>query len=170
MTEIDPAGAAPTPVAAEAALRSAQQEVAALREELLETNQGVVALSLELEAYREHLEELVASRTSELESAQAELQRTNSDLLVLTMELDARVAERTEELTASNEALRREVSERIAVAEQLHRTSEQRRIAEVELERYRDHLEVLVEQRTAELAAARQVARQAWPSPASWPA
>ena len=81
--------------------------IAELQAELAETNDGVVALTLEIEAYREHLEELVAERTRQLQVTQMELQETNSELLMLTAELDARIEERTAELQVSNARLER---------------------------------------------------------------
>lgn len=108
-----------------------------MRDELVKTNQGLVALDLELEhrldeqqniihilqeeltetnrglmALSLELEQRVEKRTAELSSAQSELQRINSDLLLLTMELDVRVAQRTEELTKANAALSQEIAER----------------------------------------------------------
>jgi len=79
-----------------------------LQEKLAETNQGLVALSMELE-------QRVDQRTAELQDAQAELKRTNSELLILTMELEDRVTQRTEELTRTLVALR-EAEDRTAFA------------------------------------------------------
>jgi len=79
-----------------------------LQEELAETNQGLVALSMELE-------QRVDQRTAELQDAQAELKRTNSELLILTMELEDRVTQRTEELSRTLAALR-EAEDRTAFA------------------------------------------------------
>lgn len=81
--------------------------IADLQAELAETNDGVVALTLEVESYREHLEDLVAERTRQLQVTQIELQETNSELLMLTAELDARIEERTAELRVSNARLER---------------------------------------------------------------
>ena len=111
-----------------------------LQEELAETNRGLIALSLELE-------QRVEDRTVELKAAQDELRRTNSDLLMLTMELEDRVAERTGELTAAIAALHQE----IAVRKQ----------AEESLEQYRDHLEDLIKDRTAEMNQAKLLAESA---------
>ncbi len=82
-------------------------QIAELQRELAETNEGVVALTVELETYRDHLEELVAERTAQLQVTQSELQETNSELLMLTAELDARIEQRTTELRLSNERLER---------------------------------------------------------------
>ena len=81
--------------------------IAELQAELAETNEGVVALTIEIEGYREHLEDLVAERTRQLEVTQMELKETNSELLMLTAELDARIEERTAELRVSNARLER---------------------------------------------------------------
>jgi len=84
------------------------ETIRVLQEELAETNQGLVALSMELE-------QRVDQRTAELQDAQAELKRTNSELLILTMELEDRVTQRTEELTRTLAALR-EAEDRTAFA------------------------------------------------------
>ncbi|MFM8442218.1 MAG: PAS domain-containing protein, partial [Methylococcus sp.] len=84
------------------------ETIRVLQEELAETNQGLVALSMELE-------QRVDQRTAELQDAQAELKRTNSELLILTMELEDRVAQRTEELSRTLAALR-EAEDRTAFA------------------------------------------------------
>jgi PAS domain S-box-containing protein len=68
-------------------------------------------------------ERTIARQKEELRAVHDELQRTNSELLQLTLELDDRVAERTEELRKSEEELRR----------------------------HRDHLQELVGERTARL-------------------
>ena len=60
------------------------------------TNQGLVALALELE-------QRVDERTAELRTTQEELQRTNSELLQMTLELEDRVNLRTSELREKNE-------------------------------------------------------------------
>lgn len=92
---------------AEERIRYYEQRIDELQAELAETNEGVVALTLELESYRDRLEELVAERTHQLEMTQMELKETNSELLMLTAELDARIEERTNELRVSNERLER---------------------------------------------------------------
>ncbi|MBU2549555.1 MAG: GAF domain-containing protein [Proteobacteria bacterium] len=71
----------------------------------------------------EALSRKVHELEEELAAAHDEIQRTNSDLLQLTLELDDRVALRTAELRESEEELRR----------------------------HRDHLQELVEERTGEL-------------------
>ena len=118
-----------------------------LQEELAETNRGLIALSMELE-------QRVDERTSELRAAQDELQRTNSDLLMLTMELEDRVADRTEELTTAIDALQQEIAER--------------KKAESALEKYQNHLEELVKERTVEAEAARRQAEAASQSKSSF--
>ncbi|MFZ4699335.1 MAG: ATP-binding protein [Candidatus Methylumidiphilus sp.] len=118
-----------------------------LQEELAETNRGLVALSMELE-------QRVEDRAAELRITQDELQRTNSDLLMLTMELEDRVADRTEELTTAIASLRQEIAER--------------KKAEAALERYRDHLEDLVKERTAEAESAKWQAEAASQSKSSF--
>lgn len=72
-------------------LGHAQQAIQALQDELSQTNQGLVALAMELE-------DRVAARTSELREAHAELERTNAELMQLTLDLENRVAQRTAEL------------------------------------------------------------------------
>jgi signal transduction histidine kinase len=52
------------------------------------------------------LEKRVEKRTQELRTAQEEVQRTNSELLQLTLELEDRVAQRTAEMEAKNEELK----------------------------------------------------------------
>ena len=75
------------------------ETIRVLQNELSETNQGLVALSMELE-------QRVDERTTELQAAQSELKRTNSELLMLTMELEDRVTQRTEELSRTLTTLR----------------------------------------------------------------
>ncbi len=111
-----------------------------LQEELAETNRGLIALSMELE-------QRVDERTFELRATQDELQQTNSDLLMLTMELEDRVADRTEDLTKAIDALQKEIAERKKV--------------ESALERYQNHLEELVKERTFEMESARRQAEAA---------
>lgn len=79
-------------------LAASQELIRSLQEELAATNQGLVALTMELE-------QRVDDRTSELRAAQEELERTNSELLQLTLELEDRVAQRTAELQEKNEEL-----------------------------------------------------------------
>ena len=80
-------------------LKMAQEAIYSLEQELAETNQGLLALTLELETR-------VDERTAELHMAQEELLKTNSELLQLTLELEDRVTERTEELGESEERFR----------------------------------------------------------------
>jgi len=75
-------------------LADPQESIRLLQKELVETNSGLVALTLELE-------QRVDERTAQLREAHGELQRTNSELLQLTLELEARVVERTKALQRS---------------------------------------------------------------------
>jgi signal transduction histidine kinase len=78
---------------------AAQATVRALQDELVETNRGLLALTLELD-------EQVKGLTAALHAAHEELEQTNSELLQLTLELDDRVAARTAELQAKDEEIR----------------------------------------------------------------
>ena len=78
---------------------AAQETIRTLQDELVETNRGLLALTMELE-------EQVKELTAELRAAHEELERTNSELLQLTLELDDRVAARTAELQAKDEEIR----------------------------------------------------------------
>jgi signal transduction histidine kinase len=78
---------------------AAQETIRTLQDELVETNRGLLALTLELE-------EQVKELTAELRAAHEELERTNSELLQLTLELDDRVAARTAELQAKHEEVK----------------------------------------------------------------
>jgi PAS domain-containing protein len=109
--------------------RAYREQIAELSDELAETNSGVVALSLEVETYREHLEDLVAQRTAQLETTQEELQQTNSELLMLTSELDSRIAQRTRELTEANAALQQQIEEVSRARAQVRRTAERLELA-----------------------------------------
>ncbi len=111
-----------------------------LQDELVESNQGLIAITWELE-------QLLDKRNTELQITQDELHRTNSDLLLLSMELEDRVEERTKALSK-------------AVAD-LHQEIAEREKAEAELKSYRDHLEELVKERTAEVDRARMQAESA---------
>ena len=115
--------------ATERLLASHREQVEELQAELAETNSGVIALSLELAQYHQHLEDLVQERTAQLQSAQAELQQTNSELLMLTAELDERIAQRTAELTRANEALLAQVAEVERAREEVRRTTERLELA-----------------------------------------
>ncbi len=83
-------------------------------------------------------------RTRELRTAQEELQRTNSELLHLTLELEDRIVARTQELAGANAILREEVRRRQAVEATLRERSEQLRALASELtqaeERERERL------------------------------
>jgi PAS domain S-box-containing protein len=82
-----------------------QATIAALQEELAETNRGQVALTMELE-------QRVDERTAELRAAHDELKATNSSLMQMTLELEDRIAKRTAELESANATLRQEIAER----------------------------------------------------------
>ena len=90
---------------------AAREIVNTLRDELFQTDRGVLLLTMELE-------DRVEERTAELAEAHEELAKTNTDLMQLTLELDNRVEERTAELC-------REVAERTQAEERL-RESEMR--------------------------------------------
>ncbi len=79
------------------------------------------------------LERLLQERTTELRAAQDELQRTNSELLQLTLELDARVARQTAELAQTVDALKAEVAKRALAEEVLWQRSLQLRALASEL-------------------------------------
>lgn len=79
--------------------KKSQEDIRSLQEELAETSQGLLVLTMELE-------QRVEDRTTELRAAQEELQKTNSELLQLTLELEDRVIERTAELQAKSEEVR----------------------------------------------------------------
>jgi light-regulated signal transduction histidine kinase (bacteriophytochrome) len=105
-------------------LIDSKKTIAALQQELAETNRGLLALNLELESR-------VDERTAELHIAQEELQRTNSELLQLTLELEDRVSERTEELRESerevgtlNAELEKRVIQRTAQLESVNKDLE----------------------------------------------
>jgi signal transduction histidine kinase len=80
-------------------LKTAEEMIRALQDELAETNRGLVALTLDLE-------QLVDERTTQLRAAQEELEKTNLGLIQLAAELEDRVAERTTELQAKSEEVR----------------------------------------------------------------
>jgi signal transduction histidine kinase len=88
---------------------AAQETIRMLQNELVETNRGLLALTIELE-------EQVKELTAELRAAHEELKRTNSELLQLALELDDRVAARTAELQAKDEEIR-------AMSQQLWQTA-----------------------------------------------
>ncbi|MBZ5668906.1 MAG: GAF domain-containing protein [Acidobacteriia bacterium] len=75
------------------------ETIRVLRQELEETNSGLIALTLELE-------QRVDARTAELQEAYAEPQKTNSESRQLTLKLEDRVTQRTEEIRRLNRALR----------------------------------------------------------------
>ena len=88
-------------------LAAAQAMVQDLQKELAETNQGLIAVSLELE-------QRVEARTADLQAAQEELKKKNWDLMQMTVQLEARVDQRTAELAQANEALEGRVLARTA--------------------------------------------------------
>ena len=103
-------------------LAEAQATVRALQQELAKTNQGLVALTMELELR-------VEERTAQLRAAHAELNKTNSDLMKLTLELEDRVQERTTQLRQAVEDLQIQITRRQCAedeARQLNASLEQR--------------------------------------------
>jgi light-regulated signal transduction histidine kinase (bacteriophytochrome) len=68
------------------------------------------------------LEQRVDTRTAQLQEAHEELQRTNSELLQLTLDLEERVAQRTGEIRKLNEELESRVKKRTA---ELHSANEE---------------------------------------------
>ncbi len=93
-----------------------QERIQRLYAEVAETKARALTLQRRLEA-----------RTAELRAAQDELQRTNSELLQLTLELDARVARQTAELAQTVDALKAEVAKRALAEEVLWQRSLQLR-------------------------------------------
>ncbi len=87
----------------------------------------------ETRARARELEKRLEERTAELRAAQDELQRTNSELLQLTLELDTRVARQTAELAQTVEALKAEVAKRTLAEEVLWQRSLQLRALASEL-------------------------------------
>ena len=142
-------------------LSQAQAAVRALQEELAETNQGLLALTMELE-------QRIDERTAELSAAHEELSRTNSELMQLTLDLEGRVARRTAELEAANQSLAAArlaalnlMEDAVAARQQADRTSgalrleaAEREQAEEEVRRLNVELEERVRQRTAQLEVA----------------
>jgi PAS domain S-box-containing protein len=132
-----------TPEVLRERLAEALASTQALREELLLTQQGLVALTIELE-------QRVDERTAELSAAHAELKRTNSELLQLTLQLEDRVHERTAELESArsdalglmdeavevskrleqaNATMQQEIAERKRVEEALRESEERSRVS-----------------------------------------
>jgi signal transduction histidine kinase len=107
-------------------LAEAQESIRILHEELAQTNQGLVSLTLELE-------QRVDECTAELHIAYAELARTNSELLQLTLALEDRVQERTAELRETNRQLQHELVERQRAEEALRRRDEDMRVMSQQL-------------------------------------
>ena len=112
---------------------SANKIQTALQDELIETNHGVLLLTMELESR-------VEERTAELAEVHEELKKTNSELMQLTLDLENRVQERTAELIQANEALLTEI--------------DRRKRAENEIRRLNESLEHRVQERTAQLQEA----------------
>lgn len=97
---------------------AAREILSALRDELLDTDRGVLLLTMELEGR-------VEARTAELAEVHAELQKTNSELMQLTIDLEDRVKDRTAELLRANKTLQEEILQR-KQSEQALRSSEER--------------------------------------------
>ena len=71
----------------------------------------------------------LADRTAELRTTQEELQKTNSDLLQLTLELEDRVTERTQDFVEANRSLRQEMDRRQAAEAALRDAHERLELA-----------------------------------------
>ena len=106
----------------------------ALQDELIETDRGVLLLTMELE-------DRVEESTQKLIAAHEELQKTNSELMQLTLELESRVEARTMELTRSNEELHEEIERRQRIETELNRHAERLRDALDDLQRRNQELE-----------------------------
>lgn len=98
-----------------------------LEQELAQTNQEVLALTLELESR-------VAHRTAELVAAQQDLRRANAGLVQLTTQLEYRVQQRTQELQNANCSLLQEIEERTKTEAELKQANEALRRANKDLE------------------------------------
>jgi light-regulated signal transduction histidine kinase (bacteriophytochrome) len=110
-------------------LAEAQTTIQVLQEELAKTNQGLMALTIELE-------QRVEERTSELLNAHEELNRTNSELMHLTLDLEDRVAQRTAELLQTNKTLQDQIAERKQGDQRLQKTLEDLQRSNEELEQF----------------------------------
>jgi light-regulated signal transduction histidine kinase (bacteriophytochrome) len=110
-------------------LEKLQETVCLLQEELAQTNQEVLLLTLDLDRR-------VENRTAELQLARDQLQETNLKLLELTVELEERVAQRTRELEEANRSLLQEIKDRKQAQAQLQTANDALRRANADLEQF----------------------------------
>ena len=79
---------------------------------------------------------LIEAQQKTIQTLQEELQRTNSELLQLTLELEDRVVERTAELETANRKLREEIVVRRRVEETLKAQSQELTRSNEELQQF----------------------------------